>query len=128
MLQKEFTDLDLQRKAVEERFTDGAGTFTLMILAFYNFLIFFSEKLKKMYHTSRPGSSREVLQRVAFGARLLISSDSDALREFTGFFWPEDSTLAIYEFRGTGKPNSRVPPRVLPFVNRGVHKHAGGIK
>lgn len=59
--------------------------------------------------------------RVRFGARVLTRVSQDALRELTGFFFVNDNTMTIYEYKQFGKSG-----KALPFIAKGTYCHPCG--
>ncbi|XP_065052618.1 calcyphosin-2-like [Rhopilema esculentum] len=68
-----------------------------------------------------PSSDSSLLKRLRFGARILTRNGHDAHREINGFFFPNDGTITMYEFRQFGTRSN-----ALPFIQRGSYNHIKG--
>eukprot|EP00118_Oscarella_pearsei_P019464 m.207051 g.207051 ORF g.207051 m.207051 type:complete len:598 (+) comp39689_c1_seq15:172-1965(+) len=59
--------------------------------------------------------------RVRFNARVVTSNGRDIHRQLCGFFFAQDGTLTIYEFRQLSSRSS-----ALPLIRRGSYEHKKG--
>lgn len=67
-------------------------------------------------------TEKSLQSRVTFSARILTQNGRDALRDLFGFFFLQDHTVTVYEFRTFGKNNFKA----LPFITRGEYQHQNG--
>ncbi|XP_065841487.1 calcyphosin-2-like [Oscarella lobularis] len=70
-----------------------------------------------------PQTESLMSDRVRFNARVVTSNGRDIHRQLCGFYFAQDSTLTIYEFRQLSSRAS-----ALPLIQRGSYQHGRGPK
>lgn len=68
-------------------------------------------------------SEVDLSKRLQFGARVLSLNGHDARREINGFYFLNDKTITMYEFRQFGTRSN-----ALPFIQRGNYVHLHGSR